>query len=44
MRERVHQFGGEMDIKSNGQGTAVLVTLPAPPAAAPNAARKVTGA
>ena len=46
MRERVHRFGGEMDIKSNGQGTAVLVTLPAPraTATAPNATRKVSGA
>ena len=43
MRERVHRFGGEMNIKSNEQGTAVLVTLPAPSATSANAAQTVTG-
>ena len=44
MRERIHRFGGEMNIKSNEQGTAVLVTLPASSATSSNAARKGTGA
>lgn len=30
MRERVRQFGGEMNIESNGDGTTVSVLLPVP--------------
>jgi len=28
MRERVLQFGGKMEIESNGRGTRILITLP----------------
>jgi PAS domain S-box-containing protein len=35
MRERVRQFNGEMNIKSNGSGTKICVSLPAPALAGP---------
>jgi two-component system NarL family sensor kinase len=28
MRERVRQFGGQMEIKSNGRGTTIAFTIP----------------
>jgi signal transduction histidine kinase len=30
MRERVRQFGGHLDVRSNGHGTRVMAVLPIP--------------
>jgi len=30
MRERVRQFGGHLDVRSNGHGTGVMAILPIP--------------
>jgi signal transduction histidine kinase len=30
MRERVRQFGGHLDVSSNGNGTRVVAVLPIP--------------
>jgi signal transduction histidine kinase len=30
MRERVRQFGGHLDVRSNGHGTRVMAVLPMP--------------
>jgi len=30
MRERVRQFGGDLDVRSNGHSTRVVAVLPVP--------------
>jgi PAS domain S-box-containing protein len=36
LRERLRQFGGEMDIESSGSGTRVLAKIPLPPDSRPD--------
>ncbi len=35
MRERLHQFQGNLNVESDGSGTRVYVTIPAPPVSTP---------
>jgi signal transduction histidine kinase len=37
IRERVARFGGELNVRSNGEGTAITATLPRSPASFSNA-------
>jgi PAS domain S-box-containing protein len=39
LRERLRQFGGEMDIESNGSGTRVLAKIPLPAESQPDGSR-----
>jgi signal transduction histidine kinase len=41
MRERVRQFGGHLDVRSNGHGTRVMAVLPIPNV--PDEAEKTSG-
>ncbi len=42
MRERLRQFGGDLDIQSDGSGTLIKAKLPVPPASIPSRASEKT--